>query len=122
MKNMKKADDMREQARIEQERKEREAAEKRWEQERLKRERAEQYERERKEQERIKKEKMEEERREEERIKRIEDAIYEAKTAQRQQTNAILRAALAEIKTMNNQNDLIEENNKLLEDLKRDLS
>lgn len=122
VKNMKKADSMREQARIEQERKEREAAQKQWEQERLKRERAEQYERERKEQERIKKEKMEEERREEERIKRIENAIYEAKMAQREQTNAILRAALAEIKTMNNQNDLIEENNKLLEDLKRDLS
>ena len=122
VKNMKKADDMREQARIEQKRKEREEEQKRWEQERLARERAEQYERERKEQERIKKEKMEEERREEERIKRIEDAIYEAKMAQRQQTNAILRAALAEIKTMNDQNDLIDQNNKLLEDLKRDLS
>ena len=115
VKNLKAGERIREERRIEQERREAEAARRRFEQERLERERAWEREQERRREERIREEKKEQERKEEERITRLENAIRDAERAQRDQTNALLTAALASVKQMNEQNELIEEQNRLLD-------
>lgn len=120
MKNLKAGERLREERRMAQERKEAEERSRALAAERAALERKRQRELQYKEEQRIKEEKKEQERKAEERIRRLENAIRNAEAAQREQTNALLRAAIANIKTMNEQNDLIEENNKLLDEIKKE--
>ena len=102
-----------------QERKDAEERSKKLEEERLEREREWEREQERREEERKKREKEEQRLREDEMIRKIEKLIEKQNDATQEQTNAILHSAIATVKSINEQNERIEEQNKILEKIER---